>query len=44
MRKQYVVRSLIYGAAILMDNGEIEYNEDFMEQVRMVISREFDIE
>lgn len=44
MRKQYVVRSLIYGAAILMDNGEIEYNEDFMEQVRMVISREFDID
>lgn len=44
MRKQYVVRSLIYGAAILVDNGEIEYNEDFMEQVRMVISREFDIE
>lgn len=44
MRKQYVVRSLIYGAAILMDNGELEYTEVFMNQIRTVIDREFNIE
>ncbi len=44
MRKQYVVRSLIYGAAILMDSGELEYTEGFMNQIRAVIDREFNIE
>ncbi len=44
MRKQYVVRSLIYGAAILMDSGELEYTEGFMNQIRAVIEREFNIE
>ena len=42
-RKQYVIRSLIFGAALLFDNGEIAYNEDTMEMVRLHIDREFDL-
>lgn len=42
-RKQYVVRSLIYGAALMFDNGEMEYNEQTLEFVRSSIDREFDL-
>jgi AcrR family transcriptional regulator len=41
--KLYVVRSLIYGAALMFDNGEMEYNEENMEFVRRAISREFEL-
>jgi len=39
--KLYIVRSLIYGAALMFDNGEMEYNEENMEFVRRAIAREF---
>lgn len=42
-RKQYVVRSLIFGAALMFDNGEMEYNEKTLEFVRFSIDREFDL-
>lgn len=41
--KLYIVRSLIYGAALMFDNGELEYNEENMALVRRAISREFDL-
>jgi len=42
-RKLYVVRALIYGAALMMDNGELEYNETNLDYVRFNIDREFDL-
>lgn len=41
--KLYVVRSLIYGAALMFDNGEFDYTEENMAHVRRAISREFDL-
>lgn len=43
MVKTYIVRSLIYGAALMFDNGEMEYNEENMEAVAQAIDREFDL-
>ena len=42
-RKTYVVRSLIYGAALMLDNGELPLTPDVMEAVRQAISREFEL-
>ena len=42
-RKLYVVRALIYGAALMMDNGELEYSEENLNYVRFNIDREFDL-
>ena len=41
--KLYIVRSLIYGAALMFDNGEMEYNESNLDFVRRAVSREFDL-
>ena len=43
-RKIYIVRSLIYGAALMVDNGELQYDDDLFDQVRWAINREFEIE
>ena len=42
-RKLYVVRSLIYGAALMFDNKEMRYNESNLQYVREMIDREFDL-
>lgn len=42
-RKIYIIRSLIYGAALMFDNGEMEYTEDNMLFVEYSIDREFDL-
>ena len=42
-RKLSVIRSLIYGSALMFDNGEMEYNEDMLNIVRGNIDREFDL-
>lgn len=42
-RKMYVVRSLLYGAALMFDNGQLPYTKKSMEFVRMSIDREFDL-
>ena len=42
-RKVYVVRSLIFGAVILMDNGEMAYNQETLEFIRFSINRESDL-
>lgn len=41
--KLYVVRSLIYGAALMFDNGEIVYSEEKLNYVRRAIEREFEL-
>ncbi len=41
--KLYIVRSLIYGAALLFDNGEIAKSDENMELVAYAIDREFDL-
>ncbi len=42
-RKTYVVRSLIYGAALLFDNHQLAYNDENMASVEYAIDREFDL-
>ncbi|MEG2001322.1 MAG: TetR/AcrR family transcriptional regulator [Evtepia sp.] len=41
--KLYVVISLIYGAALMFDNGGLEYNEENMDLVAHGIKREFEL-
>ena len=43
IRKQYVIRALIFGAALMFDNGEMAYNDHMMGVVRACIDREFDL-
>lgn len=42
-RKLYVVRALIYGAALMFDNGEMTYTEQMIAIVRASIDREFSL-
>lgn len=42
-RKVFIARSLIYGAALMMDNGELEPTEENLTMVRGAIDREFDL-
>lgn len=42
-RKTFIVRAIIYSAALFFDNGELKYNEENMEQVRALLEREFDL-
>lgn len=42
-RKIFIIRSLIYGAALMFDNGELEYTEENMKMVAYSIEREFDL-
>ncbi len=41
--KTFIVRSLIYGAALMMDNGELEYTEKNIQEIANTIEREFDL-
>ncbi len=41
--KTFVVRSLIYGAALMFDNGEIEYNDYNFGLIASAIEREFEL-
>lgn len=41
--KTYVVRSLIYGAALMIGNGELAYGEETLGFIAGAIDREFDI-
>ena len=43
LRKTYVIRSLIFGAALMFDTGEIEKTDQMMAIVRECIDREFDL-
>ena len=43
VRKTFVVRSLIYGASLLFDNGELAYTEENLAMVAANIDREFDL-
>ncbi|MBQ7499429.1 MAG: TetR/AcrR family transcriptional regulator [Clostridia bacterium] len=42
-RKQFIVRSIIFTAAMFFDNGELEYTEENRKLVESLISREFDL-
>lgn len=42
-RKTFLVRSIIYGAALFFDNGELEYTEENMNMVAAMLEREFDL-
>jgi len=40
-RKTYIVRSLIYGAALMFDNGELDYTDENLNMVSYSLNREF---
>ena len=42
-RKTFVVRSIIYGAALFFCNGDMIYNEENMATVTAMLEREFDL-
>lgn len=42
-RKVYIVRSLMFGAVILLKNGSLENNEDTYKMIHDCINREFDL-
>ena len=42
--KTFIVRSFIYGAALMFDNGELEYNEENFNLIAKTIEREFDLD
>lgn len=41
--KTFIIRSLIYGAALMFDNGELDYTEENMKMIARSIDREFDL-
>ncbi|MCD8115865.1 MAG: TetR/AcrR family transcriptional regulator [Oscillospiraceae bacterium] len=43
IRKKFVIRSLLYGAALMFENGELAYDEDSLEMLRAMVDREFDL-
>ncbi len=43
VRKLYVIRSLIFGAALMMVGGELADDENTFDMVRATVEREFDI-
>ena len=42
-RKVFVIRSLIYGAALMLDNGEIQDDEETLNMIKQTLDREFDL-
>lgn len=42
-RKTFAVRSIIFGAALFFDNGEMEYTKENMDMVASLLDREFDL-
>ena len=42
-RKFHLVRAMIFGTIFMMDTGELEYNEETMNNFRYLINREFDL-
>ncbi|MEA4816248.1 MAG: TetR/AcrR family transcriptional regulator [Lachnospiraceae bacterium] len=42
--KTFIIRSLIYGAALMIDNGEITYSEKNIGYIRKIIEREFNMD
>ncbi|HHU22057.1 MAG TPA: TetR/AcrR family transcriptional regulator [Clostridiales bacterium] len=42
-RKTFIIRSIVYGAALFFDNGEMEYTEENMDMVASMIEREFEL-
>lgn len=43
VRKEFILRSYMYGAALMFGNGELPYNEQMLETVRAAVDREFDL-
>ena len=42
--KTFIVRSMIYGAALMFDNGELEQSEENFQLIAKSIEREFDLD
>ncbi len=44
IRKTFVVRSIIYSAAIMLENGELDNSDTTYDMIRKTIEREFELE
>ena len=44
VRKTFVVRSIVYSAAIMMENGELDNSDSTYDMIRKTIEREFELE
>ena len=42
-RKLHIIRSLLFGTMFMLDTGELEYNDETMDNFRYAINREFDL-
>ena len=42
-RKTFMIRSIIYGAALFFGQGTLPYSEESMDMVRAMLEREFDL-
>ena len=43
-RKTFVVRAIIYGAALMIDNGGLNCDDETLTMIEKTISREFDVD
>ena len=43
VRKTFIVRSIIYGAALFFDNGELQYSDEHLQMIRSLLEPEFDL-
>jgi AcrR family transcriptional regulator len=44
IRKTFVVRSIVYSAAIMIENGELDSSDETYNMIRKTIEREFELE
>lgn len=42
-QKTFMVRSIVYGAALFFDYGELEYNEESMDMIAAMLKRELEL-
>ena len=42
-RKLHLVRAILFGTVFLIDNGELEFSEEVLDNVRQAVQREFDL-
>ena len=44
MERMFLIRSMIYGAALMIDNGQLEYNDDVKEMIRNLLDKAVSME
>ena len=44
MERMFLIRSMIYGAALMIDNGQLEYNDAVKEMIRNLLDKAVSME